>query len=176
MKCSVRVFFLVVILSVFPMAAVSWQSNEHKFSFEVPNAGWKDMGADREGILKKGVVEFASTNGSNFSVSCYPYRVDEEFRLHRVHKTSETTLSMVQAYASGPVWHIGTEGIRVINGMSGYQREISYMYNGRVYSAIIIVFAKNDTHYTLLYTWPGDIYITGFRDFQSILSSFRISD
>ena len=173
MRPCLRVLFVVMILAVFPVLAVSWQSHEHKFSFDVPDSGWSDMGAVREGILREGVVEFSSTNGSIFTVSCFPYRVEEGWELNKARKTAETTLSMIKA-AVGDVWHIGEEGECRVNGVYGYHQEISFLYGGQVYSAIIVVLAKNDTHYRLVYSWPGEIYHTGFWDYRKLIASFKI--
>jgi len=177
MKFSSRVLLLVVILSIFPMVAVSWQSQEYKFSFDTPNSGWSDKGAARVGLPKSGVVEFASTNGSHFTVACYSYRSDEDAvnLVYGAYNTLETTQSMIQAL-SGSVRVIGKEGFCVVNGVGGYKREISYAHNGRVYFAVLVVLAKNNMHYSLVYSWRGERYHAGFLEFKEIKDTFRISE
>ena len=175
MSWRVCIALVIVSLAVFPLFAVSWQSHEHKFSFAAPHAGWRDMGAVRQGILQEGVVEFVSTNGFVFTVSRFPYRVDEGWELSRVKKTADMTLSMINARV-GPIMQIGRSGECRVNGAPGWHYQISYLYAGRVYFAHIVVLVKNDVHYRLLYTWPGDLYRDGHLEYQQIMTSFRISD
>jgi len=166
---------VLAFLIVFPIAAQPWQSHEYKFSFDPPDSSWSDTSANRAAVLKDSVVEYSSSSGSRFGVSCFSYRSDEQWLLEAARKTAETTLSQIGAAATR-IWLIREMRDYRVRGVPGYRQELCYLYGGQVYFAIVVVLVKNDTHYRLLYSCREDSYAAGFAEYKKIIDSFRISD
>ncbi|MDR2734409.1 MAG: hypothetical protein LBC99_07195 [Spirochaetota bacterium] len=159
----------------FPAGLFPWSSHEKKFSFDIPNDTWKDMGEERRGALKDSDVDFSSSGGYFFSVATYSSRVDAVLPWESARKTLETSLSMLRA-STMQVWLTRGTPDCFVNGVPGYKMELCYFYGGRLYAGAIIVLVKNNIHYRLLYVALDDVYEASLPDYQKILTSFKISD
>jgi hypothetical protein len=175
MKNFFGIILLIIAVLILPMNLFSWQSHEYKFSFDTPDDSWKDLGDARPGVFKDSLVEFSSSNGYFFSVTAYPYRVDEVLPFESARKTAETCVSMIKASAL-QIWLISQTRDCFVNGVPGYKIELCYAYAGRLYAGTVIVLVKNNMHYRLMYVALDETYDASYADMKRILKTFKISD
>lgn len=169
--------FLVCVLSFGLIAAdgAEWSSSQYKCSFKLPDSQWRNTTDGKLGVLKDGIVEFMSLKDySIVSLVPFVFTTDEQFKTETTRKTVETTQSMIRAF-SDRVWLIREEPDYVVNGVSGYKREIGYQIGGIDYTAIIVIVVKNNIHYRILFTSLEKNYSTSFSSFRKIVGSFKIT-
>ncbi|HOG64892.1 MAG TPA: hypothetical protein PLM00_04595 [Spirochaetota bacterium] len=165
----------VAVLGLVAAGGSEWSNAQYKCAFRLPDDQWKNTTEEKMGILKDGIVEFMSLSDfSVVSLTPYAFATGEQWKSEMTLKTVETTESMIRAL-SDRVWLIREDPRYVVNGVSGYKREIGFQMNGIDYTAIIVVLSKNNTHYRLLFTSLEKFYGSSFQNFLRIVGTFKIT-
>ena len=114
----------VAVLGLVAAGGSEWSNAQYKCAFRLPDDQWKNTTEEKMGILKDGIVEFMSLSDfSVVSLTPYAFATGEQWKSEMTLKTVETTESMIRAL-SDRVWLIREDPRYVVNGVSGYKREI----------------------------------------------------
>jgi hypothetical protein len=156
--------FIVVLLTLFSIQTTfGYENTEHGFSIDPPE-GWSIE--ELTGVI---AVQFTENvvDGSSVNVAV------EETQSSLSQVISSTKLALATAFEN---YTVVSEGSRVVNGVDGYELVATFKYEGRILKAKQVYFVEEGKKFVITCTAIDLLYENSLVDFETSISSFRITD